>query len=542
VHRYPPSLVPFVAVLLILATTAAPQSKGKEDATNTSAEHPYLIRAVTHLVQVSVVVQGSNGNPVTGLKKEDFTVLDKGRPQDIAFFFASTPTSTIPRPLPANVFTNRNELKGQDPGATIVILYDQLNTAFLDQAYARQHILRFLKSVKPQDRVAIFALSTHLLALHDFTQDAASLHSSVERFSPRLLAAFDASHPDNFHVPALANDPSWRAFENHVNNANGEIADAYVVDRIEMTSSALLSIADYVKDIPGHKSLVWVSSGIPIQIGSDRIGVPDRDRFLFADDMTGLAQTLSRVDMAIYPIDAGGIDADDSASAFFMRGDQRDSFRLIADSTGGKAFYGTNDIAGAINSAVEDSRYIYTLGFYPNHGDWDGKFREIKISLRNPGPRLRYRRGYFAFPDRSDGAAIMKTDLAEAARSPLDATELGVTVRTRVLSPTSARLLQLQIALDPKQLLLHQENNRRQGGLDLLFVQIDSIGKFLAAEKQHLDVDFDRKEYDSLAKTGMVLQRRLGINPGSTEIRIFVRDAASGLLGSVTIPVKTFSF
>ncbi len=215
--------------------------------------------------------------------------------------------------------------------------------------------------MKPQDRIAIFALSTHLLSLHDFSQDAASLQSSVERFSPRLLAAFDASHPDNFHVPALANDPSWRAFENHVNNANGEIADAYVVDRIEMTSAALLSIADYVKDIPGHKSLVWVSDGIPIQLGVSRIGVPDRDRFLFADDMTGLAQTLSRVDMAIYPIDAGGIDVDDSASAFFMRGDQRDSFRLIADNTGGKAFYGTNDIAGAITPPLKTAATFIPL-------------------------------------------------------------------------------------------------------------------------------------------------------------------------------------
>jgi VWFA-related protein len=542
VHRYPPSLVPLAAVLLILTTTSASQSKGREDATDPSAEQAYVIRTATRLVQVSVVVQGSNGNPVTGLKKEDFILRDKSQPQEIAFFSASAANNTIPRPLPANVFTNRNELKGQDPRATIVILYDELNTAFLDQAYARQHVLRFLKSVKPQDRVAIFALSTHLLALHDFSQDAASLQSSVERFSPRLLAAFDASHPDNFHVPALANDPSWRAFENHVNNANGEIADAYVVDRIETTSSALLSIADYVKDIPGHKSLVWVSDGIPIQIGSDRIGVPDRDRFLFADDMTGLAQALSRVDMAIYPIDAGGIDVDDAATGFFMRGDQRDSFRLIADNTGGRAFYGTNDIAGAIDSAVEDSRYIYTLGFYPNHGNWDGKFREIKITLRNPGPHLRYRRGYFAIPDRSDDAAIMKTDLAEAARSPLDATDLGVTVRGKALSPASARLLQLQIALDPKQFLLHEENDRRHGGLDLLFVQKDSAGKFLAAEKQHLDINFDQKEYDSLAKTGMVLQRRLGINSGSTEIRIFVRDAASGILGSVTIPVKAFGF
>ena len=173
--------------------------------------------------------------------------------------------------------------------------------------------------------------------------------------------------------------------------------------------------------------------GIPIQMGNDRIGIPDRDNFRFdgqgTNDLSGLARILNRVNMAIYPIDANGLDADGSASAFSVRQDQNDSFHLLADSTGGKAFYGTNDIAGAINSAFEDGRYTYTIGFYPNYGAWDGKFREIKINLPVAGSRLRYRRGYFAFREHSESEATMRTDLQEAARSPLDATALGVTVK-----------------------------------------------------------------------------------------------------------------
>lgn len=51
-------------------------------------------------------------------------------------------------------------------------------------------------------------------------------------------------------------------------------------------------------------------------------------------------------------------------------------------------------------------------------------------------------------------------------------------------------------------------------------------------------MNFDRKEYDSLVKSGLTLQRRLVIDPASTEIRVLVRDAGSGALGSVTFPVK----
>jgi VWFA-related protein len=253
--------------------------------------------------------------------------------------------------------------------------------------------LRFLKTVKPQDRVAIFALTTELVPLHDFTDDATALASSVSRFSPRLLAAFDASHPEDFHVSAMAGDGFFQTFENHVNNANGEIADSRIADRFRMPYSVLVAIANYVASIPGRKSLVWVSGGIPIQLGADRIGTPDRDNFRFDSpyapgimgDMGSLARALNRVNMAIYCIDVTGIDINDSPTAFFMRQDQRESFRLLADGTGGKAFYGTNDVAGAIGSAFDDGRYTYTLGFYPNHGTWDGRFRGLKVSLNVPG-------------------------------------------------------------------------------------------------------------------------------------------------------------
>jgi VWFA-related protein len=456
----------------------------------------------------------------------------------------------VERSLPqdANVFSNHPKLEGQEPGATFVILFDELNTSFLDQAYARQHVLRFLQSVKPQDRVAIFALTENLVVLHDFSEDAESLRNSVERFSPRLLAAFDASHPDNFHVPALANDASWKAFEDHVNNANGEIADLSTINRFQSTYAAIEAIAIYVAPVPGHKSLVWVSGGIPIQIGAGQIGAADRESAQSnsraigtsdARDLNGLAGILNRADMALYPIDAHGIDVSDASADFFTRQDLRDSSRLLADKTGGKAFYGTNDIARAMGSAVNDDRYTYTLGFYPNHGTWNGEFRKIKISLPIEGAHLRYRGGYFAFPRRSESEAA-RTDLQEAARSPLDATGLDVSVRVKPVAPSSDHLLQVQVTVDPKQFLLRDEDSRRKGGLDLLFLEKDAAGTFLVAEKQHFDVNFSRREYDSLAKNGLVLQRRLAINTGSSDVRILVRDAGSGTMGSVTIPVSKY--
>ena len=542
----------FSALLLVVSLflspllSATPQSSSQPASSNQNTPPSQVIRTSTRLVQVNVVVQKKDGIPITGLKAADFSLLDNGRPQKIAFFSANTPAAAPALPLPAHLFTNRADLKGQDPGATIVILFDTLNTDFEDQSFARQQVLRFLRSFKPQDHVAIFALTTDLLLLHGFTEDAAALSTAVDRFSPRLLAVFDASHPTDFHVPGLENDPFFNSFEGHVNNANGEIADLRIADRFRITYSALVAIANYVGTIPGHKSLVWISGGIPIQIGLERIGVADRENFNLANpgvpgaigDTRGLARELNRANMAIYPVDVHGIDVKDSPTAFFMRQNVRDTFRLLADKTGGKAFYGTNDVAGAIGSAFEDGRYTYTLGFYPDHGQWDGKFRDISIHLAVQGADLRYRRGYFALPEKSERETVVNADLHDAAISALDATDLGITVFCKTLPPVSAHVLQVRMGVNPRQFLLQEKDNHFAGGLDLVFLQKDAKGKILAAEKQHVDVKFSQQEYESLSKTGFVLQRRLTIDPSSTEIRVLMRDQGSASVGSVTVPLS----
>jgi Ca-activated chloride channel family protein len=56
-----------------------------------SQEASKPIRSTTLLVQLTVVVTDKSGQPVAGLKKEDFAVLDEGKPQEIAFFSGQVP-------------------------------------------------------------------------------------------------------------------------------------------------------------------------------------------------------------------------------------------------------------------------------------------------------------------------------------------------------------------------------------------------------------------------------------------------------------------
>ena len=78
----------------------------------------------------------------------------------------------------------------------------------------------------------------------------------------------------------------------------------------------------------------------------------------------------------------------------------------IASDTGGKAFYNTNGITEAIQTAVEQGTNYYMLSYTPANRNYDGRFRKIKLTLASKGYHVAYRRGYFA----DDPAAPLKQE------------------------------------------------------------------------------------------------------------------------------------
>ncbi len=576
----------YLLVLLILSFPLSARPEPQSGSETANSQQETLIRSSVRLVQVSVVVEDKKGNPVTGLKQEDFTVLDEGKPQKIAFFTAAAPPSTqmpeltAAHPaslLPANAFTNRYDLKGQDPPAAVtVVLFDALNTAPQDQSFVRKEVIRLLQTLKPQDHVAVYGLTSQLIILHEFTRDASDLVAAAQHFTPKELAAFDATHTPDIDLASLGADPQWAALQNSINNANGIIADQYTQDRVGITVAAMEAIANHVSGIPGRKSLVWISGGLPIQLGmanlgkagsggasavgdtstANRLTRPDREATKFDELVKEVADTLNRSNIAMYAIDAKGVELDTTmdvsgrgprltnqvrdTSVLNAEQDARDSAKLLADRTGGLAFFGNNDVRGAIRHAFDDGRYAYNIAFYPNHGEWDGKFRKIKIQAKGENLRLRYRSGYYASPEATDAKEEIATALQQAADSPLDATNLGMIVSGMPASASAngedARRIELHIGIDPKQLLLQASGDHRKGAVDLFFLQRDASGKRIAAEKQHIELNLPDKQYEYLAKAAMVLDRHVIIAPQSVEIRIVLRDTGSGSLGSVTIP------
>jgi len=69
---------------------------------------------------------------------------------------------------------------------------------------------------------------------------------------------------------------------------------------------------------------------------------------------------------------------------------------VVAEITGGRAFYSRNDLQKILEEATEAGSDYYTLSYSPTNKNFDGKLRAIRVGLAEKGYHLEYRRGYLA--------------------------------------------------------------------------------------------------------------------------------------------------
>jgi hypothetical protein len=290
----------------------------------------------------------------------------------------------------------------------------------------------------------------------------------------------------------------------------------------------------------------------------------------FSDEVERAARALNNANVAVYPVDARGLIGMPSVLGAASRGpsimppsplpnrtsfpslsSQRqlnsmslspnqkifDTMNILADRTGGRAFYNTNDIQGAIRRAIDDSKVTYVLGYYPDHNQWNGKFREIKIKLDRSGVNIHYRRGYYAFPDEPTTDENKLNRLVRTAvESGLDSSDLGISVQARPVTTGSRRSIATVTTIDARNIGLDRKQNGWAGTFHLFYVQA-AQNKVLHAEARKAEVRIAQNNYQNILKTGMSIESGIDIVPGATTLRIIVIDATSGTKGSVTIPL-----
>ena len=520
------------------------------------------LRVTTRLVLVDVVVTDKQGRPVTGLTRDDFALLESGKAQRISVFAFEAPEtrateSQPPPPLPENVYTNRPAYR-RTAGPPTILLLDLLNTAQRDQIFAREKMLDYLRTqLKPDQQYAIFALSTDLVLLQDFTSDPRLLQAALESFRTKKSTEISRGEPHQvppeFPVPARVLERIER-----INTAN--LVES-IDSRVRTTLAALRAIARAVDGIPGRKNLVWVSAAFPFTFTPANPNDSDLFR-AYGPEIRRTTAQLADAQVAIYPVDARGLVGVPHDAAFDPRVtnprqragltideeeltnrvpfvvDSHQAMEQLAVDTGGRAFLNRNDIAEAVALSQADGSTYYTLGYYPESSAWDGRWHKLEVKLTKKGLQVRHRRGFYATDSlRAWQDEPEKDELLRAALTdPLPPSAVTFLASVPPATTASAAEVEIAFSIDVRTVAFETlEDGSRQASLDILAVAY-SAGADPVAASRTLGVRLPAEAYREAELRGLVFRLPLQLESGDYELRLLVRDNRTGLTGRLDLP------
>ena len=401
------------------ATTAksgSADAKPGKAITSAAAQGP-VFRLDVRRVPLDVVVTDKQGNPVRGLRKEDFVVKEDGKAQKVLTFDfedGSKTTFVPPKlpPPPANTFVNIPTTPERGP--LYVLYYDVVNTSQLDQMGFRRQLLEFVDHAAEGTRIALFVNAAGLHLLQGFTSDHALLRAAIESTGPGP------------HLPKVF-----------------LYGNLYGSEDSGAALSNLRFMAEYLSGIPGRKNLLWMADNFPIPVGPQPLGpnstangiagsassnssIPTHSGGPEMLDLSELQRemvkhtyaAMMRSQVALYPMNLSGvIGRPDGDIVMGGGGDAVANFDyqdMIAGATGGRAFHGDNKLSALLDKAVEHGSIYYSLTYSPTNMKYDGMPRNIQVALAKKSDyTLNYRTLYYGVPD-DEKQPTHKGDLLQA--------------------------------------------------------------------------------------------------------------------------------
>ena len=561
------------------AQTSAPQS---------SVDPITTIRLQSRLTIVDVVVTDRKG-PIKGLKKNEFTLTENGQPMQIKSFEEHTgalPGTLAPQlHLEPGVHTNLPMAPQTD--TLTVLLIDGLNTSFTDQPFVKSEMLKYLKGMPPGNRVAIFTLGLRLRFIQGFSDDPTLLAAALKKKGPNNLLP----QSEGGGASQVPDDPSSNAEMNlgtdgavaNIQGFESDLKQLYGIQRNEITIEAFQEIADYLSNFPGRKNLIWFADSFPLVIGTEYS--PDLDPNIIGtgpDKAREMTNMLTKAEISVFPVDAGGLKPPTGYSAsqsgppnpgslsndFNRDAAKHTQMNELAEDTGGKAMYNTNDLKGAVAKIVDSSTFYYTIAFVPPPSAADGKFRKLKVTVPGRNYTLSYRKGYFSkSPDLPAGT--------EYAVDPnVDPDKANPFYRTmRRGAPTSSQIVFVAKVLprdpqpdlsDPGRRLGKEaaeltgplvrynidwnvdlrsisttvgEDGERSGTLRFAAVAFDADGKALNSNTPQEALKFTPAQFTAFVKRGFPASMQLDLPKGEVFLRLGVFDPNGNKVGSMEIPL-----
>jgi VWFA-related protein len=536
---------------------------------------PLKFTARAHYILVPVIVMDKDGKHVSGLTKDAFQVFENGKEQTIASVDETQTTSVPVESVPASVNEFSNAIAADGGARRInVIALDLINTPFLDQISARKAAIRYLSNSINQD--AIFELvsidGNGMHVLHHFTSDTKVLIAALKTVSSKLDAMVGTDV--NAIRQATANPGletrngiavTYQSHGQAVVDLESTALEAFArgtapvaaflqVGAVGSTLGAFQQIAHQLSGIPGRKSLFWITGSFPFDIdeasGSISVGTP-------LDAYQRTMQLLNDANVSLYPVDARGVvvvgqmDATMKVSREMSRGipdyiagesqgHQKtvDTMRIFADTTGGKAYYNNNDLAGALTEATNDGSSYYILSYALDTKNNRPGWRKVKVKVRDHDYRIRSREGFFVTQTTMDPLSSEGMDIREALTSPLDYT--GMPLSLKLDSPVAngaKKKVGFSLLVPANAATVDASDNDRLN-LEIWYVVRNIKGEDVSHSSKLYNLNLNAAFLAQLQTSGIGYNDTVELPPGQYGLRVVVRDNITGRMGSVWAPLQ----
>jgi VWFA-related protein len=526
------------------------------------------------------------------------------------------PARTMPK-LPPNIYTN-NIAVGPETGSSTIVVLDLLNTPLPDQERARDQLVSFIKKRPEASQMALCSLTSSLRLIQGFTRDENALIGAVHGKKGGVKAPPWQSDAGLEKSVQLARDLAMVAgtsetllalqrTQNALDQQNAGDLDV----RMRATLDAFTQLARYLSGIPGRKNLVWLSGSFPLNIFPN----PDVTDYQavtrnYEGDVKRATNLLAEAHVAVYPVSVKGavtqtmfaasnngtydpvgmpgangpsnpgtnLILNNSANQPLSSRMQRETreFResdaaehttmdQVAAETGGKAFYNSNGIEGAIESAIAEGSHYYNLSYTPANKSYHGEFRKIKILLPQKDYRLSYRHGYYA-EDPDEG---LKDTRGPAQRVGIAAMQQGspqsrqIVFSTRVVpigkpkkvdagqaalaakpakkkngaqGPVEMQHFGIDYAVDPSDLRFGlTPSGQYHAVLGFMVTAFNDDGRLVASLVSTTTSDLKPASYKDVMAGGFRLHQELDIPVEAVSLRLGVEDGASSHVGTMEI-------
>jgi VWFA-related protein len=542
----------FAALLLLLQMCVPPASRSQNapprppQAPSAPKRSGFRFRVNTNLVLVNVVARDKQGNLIRGMTKDDFQLLEDGKPQTIADFgfedvdaialgaqnaptvsgVAGAPPPPPPDPQSPEEMRNRR---------IIILFFDftAMDPEQIDRSVTAAK--RFVqKQMTPTDLVAAVSLASSLRVDLDLTANRERIQQILDSYTSGQGQGFDAGDTGSAEGAAETGG-SFTPDDTDYNVFN--------TDRKLM---ALESLMQTLGGIQQKKSIVYFSNGI------SRSGIENQAALRSA---TAVA---AKTNCSIYPVDIRGLAAlpaggeaqsaslhgvsaykgQASINQFESNASSQETLSTLAADTGGKAFLDSNDFGLVFQRVQKDTSAYYVLGFYSTNPAQDGKFRRLQVRVKKPDVKLEFRQGYYAPRDflhfrQEDREKQMADELA----SDLPETDVAVYIGAAYFRLDGSRyFIPVSLVIPGSQIPFTKDQERDKASVDVIGLVRDSSGVPFGSVRDTVKLSLDASQ--QVRRKNVQYNTAFILPHGTYHMKFVVRENQSGRLGSFETDVS----